>query len=161
MRRAGKFLGLSLIAIALAAPTAAQADPGITANLVDGTISISSTVCSWTNAATSDNPPNTLTIDRNTVNRPTGNVSCNDGTTVTLNNNPVAIFNDSTGTATADRVSVTATQGFVTCTFEATGVTLTRSGTTRSYSGSFTARKTSGSFLCPTSGSGSATLNFH
>lgn len=153
MRPASMLVGLSVIAVSFAG-TAAHAAGG----LIDGTIVVGSTTCTWTNASTSDVPPNTLTIDRTTV-HPT----CNGSVTVSLANNPTVTFNDAAGTASSAQVDVNGTQSGVTCGYRATNVVVNRQGTTRTYSGGpFTANKISGSFVCPSSQTiGSATLTFH
>jgi DNA-binding CsgD family transcriptional regulator len=148
--------GLSAIAIGLTAGLSAS--PAFAATgLVDGTINVGSTSCSWTNATTSNVPPNTLTINDSTV-----HASCNSGS-ASLTNSPTITFNDTAGTASSAVVDVSATEIGVTCGYKVTNVTLKRSGTTRTYTGGpFTATKTSGSFLCPSTETvTSATLSFH
>lgn len=150
MRHIAKLIGLSAIVAAFVAPAAAQAADATATGLVDGTVTSGSTVCSWTNAVTSDVPPNTLTIDNATVNPPGGNLGCNDGTGLVLNNDPVVTFNDAAGTAAADAIDVTVTQSGISCRYRAEGIALTRDGTTRHYSGGpYTGNKTGGSFFCP------------
>ncbi|ADD45798.1 hypothetical protein [Stackebrandtia nassauensis] len=155
MRTLGKLIGLSAFAMTLAIPAAAQA---AAANLVDGTVATSGTNCSWTNAATSDNPPNTLTIDQASV-----SVTCDDGTPITLNNSPQVTFDDGAGTATVDKLNITGTKSGISCTYEATGVQFARTGDTRDYTGGpISAGKTDGSILCPgTMTLDSAAVSFH
>lgn len=165
MKHLGKLVGLAVIALAFAGSTAAQADPGTNANLVDGTIILGANndvVCNWTNGSTSDNPPNTLTIENSSINQPGGNNSCTGADNVTLNNDPVVSFNDAAGTATVDKVNTTGTKSGFSCTYEALGVVLTRVGTSRRYTGSFTANRTAGwSLICPSTSPGSADITFH
>lgn len=166
MRHFSKLVALTTIALAFAFPGVAQADPGINANLVDGRITLGpgpDVDCSWTNASTSANPPNTLTVDRNTVNPPGGNNSCTGASSVTLNNNPTVTFNDTAGTATADKVSTTGVKSGFSCTYEAYNVVLTRDGTTRHYTASgYTAYRTAGwEFVCPSTQPGTADITFH
>lgn len=153
--RSGLLAGLSVIAVAGLglAGTPAYAATG----LVDGSISLSSATCSWTNATTSDVPPNTLTVDHTTV-----SPACSSGS-ASLTNNPTVSFDDSAGTATSPEVDVSGTVIGVSCSYKVTNVTLTRSGSTRSYSGGpFTATKTGGGFLCPSTETvSSASLTFH
>ena len=165
MRHLGKLVALTAIALAFVGTPAAQADPGINANLVDGRITLGNPTevdCNWTNASTSANPPTTLTIDRGTVNPPGGNNACTGADNVVLNNNPVVTFNDTAGTATVDKVNTTGTKLGISCTYESINVALTRDGTTRHYTGTFTATRTSGSiFVCPTTTPGTADITFH
>jgi hypothetical protein len=154
MKPARFLVGLSVVAgsLLLAAPAFAAT------GLVDGSITVGSSSCSWTNATTSDVPPNTLTIDHTTV-HPT----CSGSITATLANNPTVSFNDSAGTASSPEVDVNGTQSGISCSYKVTNVSLARQGTTRTYTGGpFTATLTGGSFLCPGSQTvNSATLTFH
>ncbi|MFC5747715.1 hypothetical protein [Actinomadura rugatobispora] len=155
MRPASYLVGLSVIAAAglMSAPAHAAA-PG----LVDGTVSAAGATCSWTNATTSNTPPNTLTINHTTI-----SPTCSGGVTVTLSSSPTVTFNDNPpGTASAAQIDVTANLG-ITCGYRVTNVTVNRQGTTRTYTGGpYTATKTSGSFLCPGSATvDSATFTFH
>jgi hypothetical protein len=135
------------MAAVFAAPTAAYAAAG----LVDGTVTSGSTTCSWVNASTSDTPPNPLTIAGSTV-----KTSCNDGTTLTVNNNPNVTFDDANGTAAVDAIDVTGTKFGTSCRYRATNLVLNRSGTTRTYSGGpYTGNLVSGGFFC----SGTLTVN--
>jgi hypothetical protein len=166
MKHLGKLIALTAVALAFAGTTAAQADPGIQNHMkVDGTITLGpgpDVVCTWTNGSTSDNPPNTLTVYRNTINPPGGNNSCTGASSVTLDNDPVIMFDDANGKAKVDRVRTTGIRFGVSCTYEATDVMLMRDGTTRRYTGSFTATRLSGSeFFCPSSQVGTADITFH
>lgn len=153
MRPASLLVGLSVIAAGLTG-TAAHAAGG----LVDGSITIGSSNCSWTNATTSDVPPNTLTVDHTTV-HPT----CSGSITANLTNNPTVTFNDAAGTATSPEIDVSGTVSGISCGYKVTNVTINRQGTTRTYTGGpYTATLTSGSFLCPGSETvDTATLSFH
>ncbi|WP_418955921.1 hypothetical protein [Streptomyces tritici] len=155
---------LIVAATAAAAPAATAAGPAAT-QLVDGVIVVSGNTCTWTNARTSANPPTALTIDRTTINRPGGNLTCTGGITAALNNNPALTFDDAAGRARADVLDITGTMSGISCRYKATNVLLNRDGTTRKYvNQAFTATKTSGSFLCPgsvTTAAGDATLTFH
>jgi hypothetical protein len=166
MRHLGKLVALTVAALALVAPAVAQADPGVNTGLVDGRITLGNPTevdCSWTNGTyTGGPPPTTLTINRSSINPPGGNVSCTGADSVTLNNDPVVVFNDANGTATVDKVNTTGTRFGVACTYEATNVGLTRDGTTRHYTGSFIATRVSGSiFVCPSTSPGTADILFH
>ena len=155
MRPASVLVGLALIAASLGGTAvAAQAATGS----VDGSITSGSTTCSWTNATTSDVPPNTLTIDHTTI-----HPSCNGGATASLTNDPTVSFNDSAGTASSPEVDVSVTQSGVNCDYRVTNATLNRQGTTRTYTGGpYTANKTGGSFLCPSTETvNSTSLTFH
>ncbi|GAA2453749.1 hypothetical protein GCM10010191_85610 [Actinomadura vinacea] len=155
MRPASLLVGLSVIAAAgfVAAPAHAAA-PG----LVDGTIVVGSTTCSWTNATTSNTPPNTLTVNHTTI-----SPTCTGGITVSLSSSPTVTFNDGAGTASSAQIQVTASVLGVNCGYRVSNVSVNRQGTTRNYTGGpFTATKISGSFLCPGSETvDSATFRFH
>lgn len=157
MSHLAKLIGLAAITVAFAAPQAAYAATAMS-NLVDGSVTAGSTTCTWADASTSDNPPNTLTVDHSTV-----SLSCNDSTGVVLNNSPVVSFDDAAGTATADAIDITATRSGVSCRYKATNVTMNRSGDTRDYSGGpYTAEKVSGSFFCPATYTiDNASVSFH
>ncbi|MEV6956640.1 hypothetical protein [Streptomyces sp. NPDC051183] len=131
----------------------------------DGKIVVGDDTCTWTNAATSANPPGTVTIDRTTINKPGGNLSCSGGLSATLNNSPVFTFDDAAGTATADVIDITGRQGFVSCRYKATNITWDRDGTTRNYvNRPFTAPRISGGSLCPgtvNADAGDASVLFH
>ncbi|MFC8272070.1 hypothetical protein ACFUJR_05895 [Streptomyces sp. NPDC057271] len=149
-------LAALVIAAGIGASTTAYADT--TAELkVDGVIVVSGNTCSWTNASSSANPPSALTVDRATINKPGGNLSCGGGITASLNNNPAFTFDDVAGTATTDAIDITGKQSFVSCRYKATNIVWNRDGATRKYLNTpFTARKVSGSFLCPGSFSAAA-----
>ncbi|MFJ7158709.1 hypothetical protein ACIQUQ_27725 [Streptomyces sp. NPDC101118] len=153
-----------IIAATAGASTAATALGPTASQLVDGVIVVAGNTCTWTNAKTSANPPSTLSIDRNTINKPGGNLSCSGGITATLNNNPNVTFDDAAGTAAADVIDITGKQSFISCRYKATNVLWNRDGTDRKYvNRAFTAAKTSGSFLCPssvTTAAGDASLLF-
>ena len=153
MRPASLIVGLSVIAVSFAG-TAAHAAGG----LVDGNITVGSSNCSWTNATTSDVPPNTLTVDHTTV-HPT----CSGSITANLTNNPTVTFNDAAGTASSPEIDVSGTTSGVSCGYKVTNVSIPRQGTTRTYTGGpYTATKSSGSFLCPSTQTiNSATFTFH
>lgn len=155
MRHFGKLIGLAAFVAIVAAPAVAQAAQ---ANLVDGTVVTGDTTCTWTNATTSDNPPNTLTIDQASV-----TITCDDGTPITLNNSPTVTFDDAAGTGTADAINITGSKLGVECTYEATGVQFARDGETRNYSGGpVTADLVDGGFLCPgTQTLDTAAVSFH
>ncbi len=153
MRPASLLVGLSVIAVGFAG-TPAHAAGG----LLDGSITVGSSTCSWTNASTSDVPPNTLTVDHTTV-----HPSCNGSITANLANDPTVTFDDAAGTASSPEIDVTGTVLGVNCGYKVTNVSIARQGTTRTYSGGpYTATKTSGSFLCPSTETvNSATFTFH
>jgi hypothetical protein len=148
MRTATLLVGLSTAAVAFTATPAHAA-----AGLVDGTVQSTGVTCSWTGAATSNVPPNALTIDRTTV-----SPSCDSSITVTLANNPTVTFNDTPpGTASSPQIDVTVSNIPLigTCGYRVTNVVLNRqSGRTYTAAGR-TANKISGSFLCP----GTATID--
>ncbi|WP_175408799.1 hypothetical protein [Streptomyces sp. TRM64462] len=167
MRHRAQLSGVTglVVALALGAPAAAAAAAGPAAEQkVDGVIAVAGNTCTWTDAATSADPPNTLTVDRTTINRPGGNLACDGGITATLNNDPVFTFDDAAGTARADTIDITGQQSFLSCRYKATNVLWDRDGNTRSYKNrAFTAAKTSGSFLCPgsvTTAAGEASVTF-
>lgn len=165
MRHLGKLLALTAVALAFVAPTAAQADPGITSHMkVDGNITVpNTTVCTWTNGSTTANPPSPLSILRSSINPTGGNLTCTNGYAVRLLNDPSATFDDAAGTSTIATLDFSATTSGITCSYRANNIVMTRSGTTRTYSVSgLTATKIGGSFLCPGSVSGgSATVTYH
>ncbi|MEU4270529.1 hypothetical protein [Streptomyces sp. NPDC026092] len=144
-----------VIAAGIGASTTAYADA---ADLkVDGVIVVSGNTCSWTNASSSANPPSALTVDRATINKPGGNLTCGGGISASLNNNPAFTFDDTAGTARTDVIDITGQQSFVSCRYKATNIVWNRDGSTRKYVNTpFTASKVSGSFLCPGSFSAAA-----
>lgn len=152
MRPARLLVGLSVAAVTLSG-TAAYAAGG----LVDGTITVGSSNCSWTGATTSDVPPNTLTVDHTTV-----SPTCSGDITVNLANDPTVSFDDAAGTAASPEIAVTGTLAGINCGYHVVNVAITRQGDTRTYTGGpYTATKTSGSFLCPSSQTvDSATFTF-
>ncbi len=160
MRYLGKLVALTAVALAFAAPTAAQADPGISSHMkVDGQITVpDTTVCTWTNGSTTANPPSSLSILRSTV-----IPSCTNGYAVRLLNDPSVTFDDAAGTSTVATLDFSATFSGISCSYRASNIVMTRSGTTRTYSVSgLNAAKIGGSFLCPGSVSGgSATVTYH
>lgn len=145
---------LTVTALAGSPATAAQ-------GFVDGTITAEGQSCSWTDGATSDTPPNTLTVDRSTVNAPGGNLSCTGGTTAALNNDPTVTFDDAGGTATADMLDVSVTQFGATCRYQATDVSAQRDGDTRTYTATTDIPLYEGGFLCPDPAAVTATFTFH
>ncbi|MEU7009609.1 hypothetical protein [Streptomyces sp. NPDC046332] len=149
-------LAALVIAAGIGASTTAYADT--TEDLkVDGVIVVSGNTCSWTNASSSANPPSALTVDRATINKPGGNLTCGGGISASLNNNPAFTFDDAVGTARTDAIDITGKQSFVSCRYKATNIVWNRDGATRKYLNTpFTATKVSGSFLCPGSFSAAA-----
>ena len=143
--------GSVLLAVPAYAATAATGQ-------VDGNITVSGSSCSWTNATTSDVPPNTLTIDHTTV-----QPSCSGSISASLTNDPTVTFDDTAGTASAPEVDVNGTVLGITCSYKVTGLSVSRQGTTRTYTGGpYTANLSSGGALCPSSESvDSASLTFH
>jgi hypothetical protein len=125
---------------------------------VDGNITVGGSSCSWTNATTSDVPPNTLTIDHASV-----HPSCSGSITASLTNDPAVTFDDTAGTASAPEVDVNGTVLGITCSYKVTGLSLSRQGTARTYTGGpFTANLSGGGALCPSTESvDSASLTFH
>jgi hypothetical protein len=146
------FSAFAIAAIGLVG-TAHAAVPG----LVDGSITVGSSSCSWTNATTSDVPPNTLTVDHNTVAE-----TCS-GISVDLANDPTVNFDDAAGTASSPQIDVIGSTLGVECAYRVSNVSVARQGTTRTYTGGpFNAALTSGGFLCPGSQTvDSATFTFH
>ncbi|RSS78337.1 hypothetical protein [Streptomyces sp. WAC06614] len=160
-------LGTAALVVAVtlgSATTAGAAGPAVDQK-ADGVIVVAGQTCTWTNASTSAVPPTTLSVDRNTINRPGGNLACTGGISATLNNNPVFTFDDAAGTARTDSIDITGKQSFISCRYKATNITWNRDGATRKYvNQAFTATKTSGSFLCPgsvTTDAGGASMLFH
>lgn len=155
-RSASILVGLAVgSVVALGSASTAYAATG----LVDGSIAVSGSTCTWTNATTSDVPPNTLTVDHTTV-----NASCDGSITATLTNDPTVTFDDTAGTATADEIDVSGTILGVSCGYTVTNASVSRSdSSSRTYTGGpFTANKSSGGVLCPSSESVStATFTFH
>lgn len=150
-------LAALVIAAGIGASTTAYAFDSTADRKVDGVIVVSGNTCSWTDASVSDNPPNALTVDRATINKPGGNLACGGGITASLNNNPAFTFDDAAGTAKMDAIDITGKQSFVSCRYKATNIVWNRDGATRKYVNQpFTAGKVSGSFLCPGSFSAAA-----
>lgn len=140
-----------LVGVAAIAGSVLLAAPAYAATgQVDGSITVGSSTCTWTNATTSATPPNALTIDHTTV-KP----SCSGSISASLTNDPSVTFDDTAGTASSPEVDVTATVIGINCSYKVTNLSVTRQGTTgRQYSGGpFTA--TGGGGLCP----GSETVN--
>ncbi|MEH1015981.1 hypothetical protein V6U90_23080 [Micromonospora sp. CPCC 206060] len=152
-----KLIGLSALAIIFVGAQPAYA----ASNVVDGSITAGSAVCSWTNGRTSANPPSTLTIDRASINPPGGSLQCSSGTAVTLNNSPTVTFNDANATATGDAVDVSVSLIGIICRYKVSNPVFNRQGTARDYvGGPYTASRVSG-FLCPsTTTIDQATLSF-
>ncbi|MBW5484501.1 hypothetical protein [Streptomyces bambusae] len=154
-----------LVAAAVGTTTAANAAGPAADQKADGVIVVAGNTCTWTNASTSAVPPGTLAVDRNTINRPGGNLTCGGGITAVLNNNPVFTFDDAAGVARTDFIDITGKQSFISCRYKATNIVWNRDGSTRKYvNRAFTATKTSGSFLCPgsvTTDAGGASMLFH
>ncbi|EHR60143.1 hypothetical protein [Saccharomonospora cyanea] len=126
---------------------------------VDGSITSDGDTCSWTGADTSANPPETLTVDRRSVN---ANMTCTGGLSATLNNNPTITFDDAAGTATADRITVTVVSMGVSCEYSADGLSAQRDGNARTYTArGVTLTKSGGGFLCPGSRTADAEFVFH
>ncbi|MEU9704594.1 hypothetical protein [Streptomyces sp. NPDC047981] len=149
-------LAALVIAAGIGASTTAYADT-TEERKVDGVIVVSGNTCTWTNATASANPPSALTVDRATVNKPGGNLTCGGGISASLNNNPAFTFDDTAGTARTDVIDITGQQSFVSCRYKATNILWNRDGATRKYVNTpFTATKVSGSFLCPGSFSAAA-----
>ncbi|MFD4240411.1 hypothetical protein ACFWP3_02150 [Streptomyces sp. NPDC058525] len=167
MRHIPTLTGLAALAIAatVAGTTAAVAAGPTVDQKADGVIVVAGSTCTWTNASTSAVPPNALTVDRTTINKPGGNLACNGGITATLNNNPAFTFDDAGAVARTDAIDITGKQSFISCRYKATNLVWDRDGTTRKYTNRpFTATKTSGSFLCPGSvatAAGDASMLFH
>lgn len=160
--RSSKILG-AVAGAAMLAGTAgmAVAQAGaVQAGAVDGSITAQGNTCSWTDGVTSDVPPNTLTIDRTTINSPGGNLSCTGGVTATLNNDPAVTFDDANGTATVDRLDVTMVVSGTQCRYAADNASATRDGDTRHYTSSTTVNKVEGGILCPASVEATGDFNF-
>ena len=153
MKLASMVVGFSVVALSLGS-TAAYAAGG----QVDGSITVAGSTCTWTNATTSDVPPNTLTIDHTTL-----TPSCTGSINASLTNDPTVTFDDTAGTASAPEVDVAATVVGINCGYKVTNLSVTRDGTTRAYAGSsYTATKISGGILCPSTESvDSVSLTFH
>jgi hypothetical protein len=149
----------ALVGIAAVAGSVLLAVPAYAATgQVDGNITVGGSSCSWTNASTSDVPPNTLTIDHTTV-----QPNCSGSISATLTNDPTVTFDDTAGTASAPEVDVNGTELGITCSYTVTNLSVSRQGTTRTYTGGpFTANLSSGGFLCPSSETvNSVSLTFH
>ncbi|MFG2873677.1 hypothetical protein ACGFYU_01365 [Streptomyces sp. NPDC048337] len=170
MRHVSRIAGIATLAVAAAfagtGTALAHGAGGSAADLkADGVIVVAGSSCSWTNASTSAAAPAALTVDRNTINAPGGNLACGGGIAATLNNNPAFTFDDAAGTARTDLIDITGKQSFISCRYKATNIVWNRDATTRKYvNQAFTATKTSGSFLCPgsvTTAAGDASVLFH
>ncbi|WP_156724979.1 hypothetical protein [Streptomyces apocyni] len=148
---------LSALAVTGLATSPASAAQG----LVDGTIGAEGRSCSWTDGATSDTAPNTLTVDNTTINQPGGNLNCTGSTTASLNNDPTVTFDDTNGTASTDLLDISVTQYGVTCRYRASDVTAERDGDTRTYTATAEIPLYEGSFFCPNPASVTATFIFH
>ncbi|MFF5917874.1 hypothetical protein ACFY8C_05970 [Streptomyces flavochromogenes] len=150
-------LAALVMAVGIGVPATAYASGTVAGAEVDGVIVVSGNTCSWTGADASATPPSALTVDRSTINKPGGNLTCGGGITASLNNNPAFTFDDAAGTATTDVIDLTGKQSFVSCRYKVTNIVWNRDGATRKYVNTpFTATKVSGSFLCPGSFSAAA-----
>ncbi|MGA8117685.1 MAG: hypothetical protein WCA46_28960 [Actinocatenispora sp.] len=156
MKPARMLVGLSLgalVALGLGG-TPAYAAGG----LADGSIAVGDSLCSWSDAATTDAPPTTLTMDHSTV-QPTcgGSISGN------IISDPTISFDDAAGTAATAELDVSAARSGVSCSYRVTDASLTRQGTARTYTGGpFTATKISGDALCASTDTvDSVSLTFH
>lgn len=148
-----------LVGIAAVAGSVLLAVPAYAATgQVDGNITVGGSSCSWTNASTSDVPPNTLTIDHTTV-----QPNCSGSISASLTNDPTVTFDDTAGTASAPEVDVNGTVLGITCSYTVTNLSVSRQGTSRTYTGGpFTANLSSGGGLCPGSETvNSVSLTFH
>lgn len=148
---------LSAMAVTGLAHSPATAAQG----LVDGKITAEGRTCNWTDGVTSDTPPNTLTVDRSTINTPGGNLSCSDGSTATLNNNPGVTFDDTNGTATASTLDVSVSQFGVTCRYRASDMSAQREGDTRTYTATADVPLYQGGMFCANPATVTATFTFH
>ncbi|MBU6532791.1 hypothetical protein ACFUIW_36375 [Streptomyces sp. NPDC057245] len=152
----------ALVVAAVAGAATAAGAAGPAAQQVDGSLTVLGVTCAWADAATSADPPSTLTIDRASVN---SGVSCGGGASATLNNDPTLTFDESGATATSDLIDITVNQSIVSCSYQASDAGWTGDGSTGAYQNqAFTASKTSGSFLCPSSvalDAGAVSLTFH
>lgn len=153
-----KAAGVLVSALTVAALTTSPASAAAQGH-VDGSIGTGTSSCSWTNGVTSDTAPNTLTVDRSTVNTPGGNLSCS-GISGVLNNDPTVSFNDAAGTATADMLDVSVTVFGITCRYQAVGLTAQRDGDSRNYAATTDVPLHQGGFLCPNPVSINTTFNF-
>jgi hypothetical protein len=154
MKPTGLLVGIAAVAGSVLLAVPAYAATG----QVDGNITVGGSSCSWTNATTSDVPPNALTIDHTTV-----NPTCSGSITASLTNDPALTFDDTAGTVSAPEVDVNGTVLGITCSYKVTNVTYSRQGTARTYTGGpFTANLSSGGVLCPSTETvNSASLTFH
>lgn len=154
---------LAIAATVTGSSSAVAAGPAVDLK-ADGVIVVAGSTCTWTGASTSAAPPSALTVDRTTVNKPGGNLTCNGSITAALNNNPSFTFDDTGAVAKTDLIDITGQQSFISCRYKATNLVWDREGTTRKYvNRPFTATKTSGSFLCPgsvTTAAGDASMLF-
>lgn len=157
MKSLGKLIAVAAMTLAFI-PTPAQADPGITSHArANVTVGIGDTSCTWLDAPTSANPPNYLTIYLSLAPYRTCETEG-----VVIGDDPNVIFNDPSAAATVDRIRGTETRLGVSCGYEATNIALTGDVSIRDYSGTFTATRASGSiFFCPSTSSGSMTVDFH
>ncbi|MEU9379238.1 hypothetical protein AB0D94_36550 [Streptomyces sp. NPDC048255] len=154
---------LAIAATVTGSSSAVAAGPAVDLK-ADGVIVVAGSTCTWTGASTSAAPPSALTVDRTTVNKPGGNLTCDGNITAALNNNPSFTFDDTGAVANTDLIDITGKQSFISCRYKATNLVWDREGTTRKYvNRPFTATKTSGSFLCPgsvTTAAGDASMLF-
>jgi hypothetical protein len=139
--------------------TSAQADPGITTHMrADVTFGEGEASCSFFDAPLSADPPSHLIIYLSLAPYRT----CSSSGTVTLNDDPSVSFDDPSAAATVDRARSTVVRFGVSCGYEATNVWLPGDVSVRDYSGSFAATRVSGSiFVCPSTTTGSMTVDFH
>ncbi|WP_017595899.1 hypothetical protein [Nocardiopsis potens] len=154
-RTSSRPIGVLLGALAL---TGLAASPAAAAEgAMDGSITAEGQDCSWTGAVTSDQAPNPLTVDRESLNAA---LSCSGGTTAVLNNDPTVTFDDGAGTITTGMLDISVTMVGVTCRYQATDMSAQRDGDTRTYNASVSIPLHEGGFLCPDPANVDATFSF-
>ncbi|MDK1473146.1 hypothetical protein QNO07_06880 [Streptomyces sp. 549] len=157
--KAAAVLVSALTVAALTVGSAGAAPVSAAQGSVDGTIGTGTSTCSWTDGVTSDTAPNTLTLDRSTVNTPGGNLSCS-GISGVLNNDPTVSFDDAAGTATVDLLDVSVTVIGIACRYQAVDMAAERDGDTRDYAATAEVPLHTGSFFCPSTVSIDTTFSF-
>lgn len=148
----------ALLICATASSASPAATPPEAADQVDIVLTEGDSRCEAAGVRVEAAPPARVVIEADRV-----DFDCEGNTSFKFGDDAAFVFDDTKGTATAERVRIAATKFGVTCTYEASTVSLDRDGTTRDYDGGpIKAKKVSGSFLCPGSVSlDAAAIAFH
>ncbi|SEG24926.1 hypothetical protein SAMN04489712_10478 [Thermomonospora echinospora] len=142
MKLASMLVGLAAGVSAIAF----TATPAHAAGTVSGTVSVNfspwNVTCSWTNATTSDVPPNTLTISHTSIN---STISCTGGIALTVTSSPTVTFSGGNATIVSIDVAVQTPS----CAYRVSNATLLGPGPTYTGTDVPAVEKDPKRFLCP------------